>query len=94
MAHLVWSPDGLNAAECSAILAVVAVYGRKWKPWLLCAWEGSSYPGINSYHHSTLQLMRNTIGPSRLQKITLSGLALQLEQNAITTMLETTKCER
>jgi hypothetical protein len=70
----------LDAAECRALLDVIATHGRRWRAALDHAWQTGRYTGIHKDHVPTLQSLRNRIGPSGLARITTNGVIKALER--------------
>ncbi len=85
MAHFVWHPGGLCSAEFDAILTLVQLKGRNWREWLA---PSAALIGVPAQHHSAIRGLYARLGYKGIKQITLSGLALQLERNAISETCE------
>lgn len=63
--------DRLNIHHVAALMRWQAEQGRFWKRALLRCWETGNYGALTSADVALLQQVRNVIGPSGLQRLSL-----------------------
>ncbi len=74
MAHSIYHPAGLSAAEFSALLEVISVFGRNWKTSVMAFWDFDPTVSLEIPvdHHSALESLGERMSSDDLDRIVLT----------------------